>query len=603
MVEKILPDSSIIINGKMSSLVETGEIKGDVEIVIPLIVVEELQSQASKGRETGFLGLKELKKLRVLCEEKGIPIKIVGERPSLDDIRLARSGRIDALILDLAKKEDCILYTSDYVQALTAEADGTKVKYLPAEGKLEKLVFEKFFTPDTLSIHLKEGVPPLAKKGVPEKFELKPIQDKPLTAQEIEDIVNEIFDSIRGGKGFYEISRSGAMVIQLEDYRIAIARPPFSDGIEVTIVRPVVKLRLEDYKLSDKLMNRLREKAEGILIAGPPGSGKTTFASSLAEFYMAQGKIVKTLESPRDLQVGPEITQYGPLEGSFEKAAEILLLVRPDYTIFDELRKTEDFNVFADMRLAGVGMVGVVHASNPIDAIQRFIGRIELGMIPHIIDTLIFIRYGKIERVYDLTLTVKVPTGMTEEDLARPVIEIRDFETGNLEYEIYTFGNENVVVPVSEFKEKPKPLEKLAEEKILDEIRRFDPNAEVELKDNYAIVKVSRKAIPRLVGKGGLTISRLEKKLGIRLEVQPIQPKKVEEGEEVEFTIQETRNTINLNFNEELTGKTVSIHADGEFLFPATVSKKAQIRISKRSKAGKQLLKALNQGKTIRVTT
>ena len=602
MVEKILPDSSIIINGKMSSLVETGEIKGDVEIVIPLIVVEELQSQASKGRETGFLGLKELKKLRVLCEEKGIPIKIVGERPSLDDIRLARSGRIDALILDLAKKEDCILYTSDYVQALTAEADGTKVKYLPAEGKLEKLVFEKFFTPDTLSIHLKEGVPPLAKRGVPEKFELKPIQDKPLTAQEIEDIVNEIFDSIRGGKGFYEISRSGAMVIQLEDYRIAIARPPFSDGIEVTIVRPVVKLRLEDYKLSDKLMDRLREKAEGILIAGPPGSGKTTFASSLAEFYMAQGKIVKTLESPRDLQVGPEITQYGPLEGSFEKAAEILLLVRPDYTIFDELRKTEDFNVFADMRLAGVGMVGVVHASNPIDAIQRFIGRIELGMIPHIIDTLIFIRYGKIERVYDLTLTVKVPTGMTEEDLARPVIEIRDFETGNLEYEIYTFGNENVVVPVSEFKEKPKPLEKLAEEKILDEIRRFDPNAEVELKDNYAVVKVSRKAIPRLVGKGGLTISRLEKKLGIRLEVQPIQPKKVGEGEEVEFTIQETRNTINLNFNEELTGKTVSIHADGEFLFPATVSKKAQIRISKRSKAGKQLLKALNQGKTIRIT-
>ncbi len=602
MVEKILPDSSIIINGKMSSLVETGEIKGDVEIVIPLIVVEELQSQASKGRETGFLGLKELKKLRVLCEEKGIPIKIVGERPSLDDIRLARSGRIDALILDLAKKEDCILYTSDYVQALTAEADGTKVKYLPAEGKLEKLVFEKFFTSDTLSIHLKEGVPPLAKRGVPEKFELKPIQDKPLTAQEIEDIVNEIFDSIRGGKGFYEISRSGAMVIQLEDYRIAIARPPFSDGIEVTIVRPVVKLRLEDYKLSDKLMDRLREKAEGILIAGPPGSGKTTFASSLAEFYMAQGKIVKTLESPRDLQVGPEITQYGPLEGSFEKAAEILLLVRPDYTIFDELRKTEDFNVFADMRLAGVGMVGVVHASNPIDAIQRFIGRIELGMIPHIIDTLIFIRYGKIERVYDLTLTVKVPTGMTEEDLARPVIEIRDFETGNLEYEIYTFGNENVVVPVSEFKEKPKPLEKLAEEKILDEIRRFDPNAEVELKDNYAVVKVSRKAIPRLVGKGGLTISRLEKKLGIRLEVQPIQPKKVGEGEEVEFTIQETRNTINLNFNEELTGKTVSIHADGEFLFPATVSKKAQIRISKRSKAGKQLLKALNQGKTIRVT-
>jgi hypothetical protein len=48
-----------------------------------------------------------------------------------------------------------------------------------------------------------------------------------------------------------------------------------------------------------------------------------------------------------------------------------------------------------------------------------------------------------------LTLTVKVPTGMTEADLARPLVEVRDFESGAVEYEIYTFGEENVVVPVS----------------------------------------------------------------------------------------------------------------------------------------------------------
>ena len=52
-----------------------------------------------------------------------------------------------------------------------------------------------------------------------------------------------------------------------------------------------------------------------------------------------------------------KVTQYGPLEGSFEKAVEyILLLVRPDYTIFDEIRRAHDFGVFSDMRLAGVAL-------------------------------------------------------------------------------------------------------------------------------------------------------------------------------------------------------------------------------------------------------
>ena len=50
-------------------------------------------------------------------------------------------------------------------------------------------------------------------------------------------------------------------------------------------------------------MKRLTDRAEGILISGAPGSGKSTLASGLANFYHDQDKIVKTFESPRDLQV------------------------------------------------------------------------------------------------------------------------------------------------------------------------------------------------------------------------------------------------------------------------------------------------------------
>ncbi len=137
--------------------------------------------------------------------------------------------------------------------------------------------------------------------------------------------------------------------------------------------------------------------AEGILVAGNPGAGKSTFISALAKFYLSKHKVVKTLESVRDLNVPPEISQYAPLEGDLEKTADILLLVRPDFTIFDEVRVDRDFKIFGDMRLAGVGMVGVVHASRAVDAIQRFIRRIELGLIPNIINTVIFIEAGHVE--------------------------------------------------------------------------------------------------------------------------------------------------------------------------------------------------------------
>lgn len=70
----------------------------------------------------------------------------------------------------------------------------------------------------------------------------------------------------------------------MQEYRIVITSPPFSDGFEVTAVRPVRKLTLDDYNLSDPLMKRL-EIAEGILIAGAPGMGKSTFAQAIAEYY------------------------------------------------------------------------------------------------------------------------------------------------------------------------------------------------------------------------------------------------------------------------------------------------------------------------------
>ena len=358
-----------------------------------------------------------------------------------------------------------------------------------------------------------------------------------------------------------------------------------------TIMKVPIRMRM--------LMMILKEKAEGILIAGPPGSGKSTFASSMAEFYEKQGKIVKTLESPKDLQVGPEITQYGPLEGDFEKTADILLLVRPDYSIYDEVRKTKDFEVFADMRLAGVGMVGVVHASNAVDAIQRFMGRLELGMVPHVVDTVIFIKDGEVKKVYELALTVRTPTGMTEADLARPVVEVKDFETGKLDYEIYTFGEENIVVPIADIKAVISPLKKLASERIMQEIKKFDPKAVVEMtNESRVIVRVDNSVIPRLIGKDGSMISAVEDRLGIHIDVEPKIPSL---GREVNFGVNESGNSLEFVFDKRLVGKVASFYVEDDFLFSATVGKKSNIKVGKESGVGSELLRALVGKKKIKV--
>jgi len=599
MTDKFVLDTSVIINGNVPEIIQD-KIKQNSQIIIPIAVLDELQAQASMNKSHGLEGLLEIKRIRNECKARKISLEFAGTRPTIEEIRLAKHGRIDAIIKDIALENDATLITCDYVQHLVSEAHGIKSIHISSSKKDSKLQFEKYFDDDTMSVHLKEGTCPYAKKGVPGNLKLVRLEGKRLTAEEVYEIIKEVLEQSRSRKGFTEINKDGATVIQLEKYRIAITKEPFSDGQEITIVKPIAKLTLEDYGLSEKLLARLTSDVEGIIIAGPPGSGKSTLASSLAEFYVTQNKIVKTFESPRDLQVPKEVTQYGPLEGSFENAVDILLLVRPDYTIFDEIRRYRDFQVFSDMKLAGVGMIGVIHASKPLDAVQRFIGRIELGMIPQILDTIIFMDAGMVKKVYEISLTVKVPYKMTEADLARPVVEVKDFSTGVLEYEIYTYGEENVIVPVDlDSDTNQNNIYKLAESKIKDVIRRFDPNPEISiLSGNKVRIKVQKDTIPRIIGKGGSTISELEDMLGVRIDVEMKTPTL---GKEVYFQINESGNGVIIKLDEETIGNKVNLYIDDEFICANQVGKKSRIKIDKMSDSGRKILNAIIAGQKIKI--
>lgn len=545
--EKFVCDTSVIFNGQILRLVTDGDLGIKPKIIIPNVVIAEIEYRSNIQKEIGFFGIDVLKTLRELHDKGDIELIISGKRPTREEIKLSPGGELDALIRQEAKTNSAQLITTDRIQGDIGKFEGLEVVYvkdraITTSKDLLSLKLLDYFDDQTMSVHLKRNIPPYAKKGAPGDWRLEQISEQPISNQAIEDVALEIIEFVREDQhSFIEIEKTGALVTQMREFRIVITRPPFSNDVEITAVRPLVNLELSDYSIDRRLQVRL-DRAEGILVCGQPGAGKSTFSAALANYYLDSQKIVKTLESVRDLQVRPEITQYTKLDGNLENSADVLLLVRPDFTIFDEVRTTNDFEIYKDFRLSGVGMIGVVHSSSAIDAIQRFIGRVELGMLPSIIDTIIFIEGGDISSVLIVRMTVKVPSGFRDKDLARPVIEVRDFQTNQLVFEIYSFGQDVVLNPINPVKTK----------KNFPDYEKYSP---------------------------------IESREGSR--------------KRIELDVEVKQNKVIITAPPQYASNNIEIYADNRLIFTGSLSREGDMSLSLSNREGQKVLKQHNKHKII----
>ena len=105
---------------------------------------------------------------------------------------------------------------------------------------------ENFFSvyPNTMSIHLRAGNFPLAKHGTPGSYELSTISEEKLQRPELEEFIDFLLDgeNIEDENEWYlDDTLNDAHILQIDNYRIVVTFPPFSDALELTAVRPTLK--------------------------------------------------------------------------------------------------------------------------------------------------------------------------------------------------------------------------------------------------------------------------------------------------------------------------------------------------------------------------
>lgn len=445
----LVPDTSVVIDGRVTALIDQGEYRG-ATIIIPEAVFAELEAQANQGREIGFSGLAELQKLCRMKEDGLINLEYVGDRPKLEQVKLAGGGEIDSMIRNVAIAHNATFLTSDYVQAEVARAKGINVVFLRPEitDNFAPLLIDEFFDENTFAVYLKERVSPYARKGTIRESKLVTIRDTPATEYELRAIAQECLERAkRHPDGFVEVEMPGVTVSQIGSMRITTTRPPFSDGIEITIVRPTREVSFDSYNYAAALKERLNIGNGGMLIVGTPGSGKSTLEQNIATYLSAENHIVKTIESPRDLMVPDKITQYTALDGSIAATGEVLTLLRPDYVVFDEMRRSEELAVFADLRLSGIKVIGGLHARSAPDALIRLASLVDLNLIPQIVATVVFVKNGDISDLFSVSTVFGVPAALERigDPQVRPIVRFTNIITGVVAAEAFRYEGEVTV--------------------------------------------------------------------------------------------------------------------------------------------------------------
>lgn len=155
----------------------------------------------------------------------------------------------------------------------------------------------------------------------------------------------------------------------------AFWRPDGTMGVgEITSINIRIARRVQ-LRLPEILCRLLEMPQPGVLIAGEPGSGKTTVLRSAAGYLAQRGKRVAVVDERCELAPddGTRPEDWDVLAG-YPKAVGMQHALRglaPDVIVCDEIGAGEDVRAVLAAANGGTGLLASIHAAEPASLLRR----------------------------------------------------------------------------------------------------------------------------------------------------------------------------------------------------------------------------------------
>lgn len=228
---------------------------------------------------------------------------------------------------------------------------------------------------DVSDLHLSTGVPPTVRLH----GQMKPLNDKPLSHQVLENILKEIMTSRQ-----YEFFKDESEIdFSVDIQNISRFRVnAFCQARGYSAVFRVIKAQtptLDDLKMPEILKKLAMSERGLILVTGPTGSGKSTTLAAMIDFVNTSKRAhIITIEDPiefvhQNKNCLINQREIGTHTRSFANALKGALREDPDIILLGELRDLETVKLAITAAETGHLVLATLHTNSAPKAIDRVI--------------------------------------------------------------------------------------------------------------------------------------------------------------------------------------------------------------------------------------